>query len=187
MIVILKFWREILILLLFLSSMVLLFMFVTQEERNNLEVEILKERHSRLLEEQEKKSLIAYNKELEKVRDKEKQEQKKLIESLERAKQREKDLSNHIRTTDDVVDRLHDTIRRSYSNTNTYTREAEDRLRIAQQVSLQECTAALRDLESDAIRLANTVREFDERWPEGREYGTDISVTEDIEERRGLR
>lgn len=128
-------------------------------------VSYLKTKHEADLFTIELKAKEHFEKEVEKVREYERKQNEKTVRSLEKAKQREIELSNHIRNTDATVDRLHNTIRDLNTRVSNSSREAESRLRIAQQVSLEECSNALTEMESDANRLANTIREFDERWP----------------------
>lgn len=164
--IILRFWKEFLIFLLILLSSVLFFFLSNSEDKHKKELELERSRYKEEKALIEKRHLDSLNKEIQKVQEYEKAQHQKTLDSLEKAKKREIELSKHISNTNDINDRLRNTIRTLNTEVSNSSREAESRLRIAQQVSFEQCTTALREVESDAIRLSNTVREFDERWPD---------------------
>lgn len=157
------------------------------KERHNREILAIKDKCERDLEKTTLKSLKERNEEkrveLEETkkveihyRGVEQERYDNAMRALQNAKQREKEIHADLIATANDNEQLHNTIRDLSSRVSKDTREAESRLRLAQQVSFQECTTRLKEMESEANRLANQLKEFDEAWPK------DITKTENTED-----
>ena len=178
-----KNWKEILISLLFIYVISITYLYSKSGQRidklkyqHKKEISLLKAKYENKLQkvelrekqkraEEQSQILKKYEYELQQTKEIEQQRYQKSLKALEDAKLREKEITNNLIASNNANERLHNTIRDLGERVSQDSREAESRLRIAQEVSFKECTERLREMESDSNRLANQLKQFDDSWP----------------------